>query len=36
MRTTVIEKVMMIIGAIILCGIGGIIYVIGHFLAKVW
>ena len=33
MRTTVLEKVMMIIGAIILCGI---IYVIGHFLAKVW
>lgn len=33
---TATEKVIMIISAFILCGIGGIIYVIGHFLAKVW
>lgn len=33
---TATEKVIMIIGAFILVGFGTIIYVIAHFLAKVW
>ena len=33
---TLIEKTIIAIGAILLVGIGTSIYVIAHFLAKVW
>lgn len=33
---TLIEKAIIAIGAILLVGIGATIYVIAHFLAKVW
>ena len=33
---TTIEKAIIIITAFLLVGLGTIIYVVGHFLAKVW
>lgn len=33
---TKLEKAMIVIGAFLLVGLGTIIYVIAHFLAKVW
>lgn len=33
---TLIEKAIIAIGAILLVGIGATIYIIAHFLAKVW